>query len=79
MSVVQAVSRLGHAPRMCHLHCVASGLCVLVGHLLLRWISSDAASLCALPDKLSGYHSARARKLTVLAFASRLWRKTIRR
>ncbi|DBA86203.1 hypothetical protein WJX77_005918 [Trebouxia sp. C0004] len=24
MSVVQAVSRLGHAPRMCHLHCVAS-------------------------------------------------------
>ncbi|DBB10031.1 hypothetical protein WJX82_000080 [Trebouxia sp. C0006] len=25
MSVVQAVSRLGHAPRMCHLHCVASG------------------------------------------------------
>jgi hypothetical protein len=46
---------------------------------LLRWISSDAASFCALPDKLSGYHSARARKLTVLAFASRLWRKPIRR
>ena len=43
MSVVQAVSRLGHAPRMCHLHRVASGLCVLVGRLLLRWIR-------AMPD-----------------------------
>ncbi len=79
MSVVQAVSRLGHAPRMCHLHCVASGLCILFGHLLLRWMKCDDASFCALLDELSVHHSARARKATVLAFASRLWPKPIRR
>jgi len=61
---------------MCHLHCVASGLCILFGHLLLCWMNCDDA---ALLDELSVHHSPRARKATVLAFASRLWRKPIRR